>query len=43
MSLSVTKEMRAAGVEVDDIVYNTARATCVSSNEFDKLRTWQTS
>jgi hypothetical protein len=38
LSSSVIQEMRAAVVEVDDMVYNTALATCVSSNELNKAR-----
>jgi len=38
MSLSLIQEMRAAGVEVDNVVYNTALATCVTANETDKAR-----
>mmetsp|Transcript_41668 Transcript_41668/g.109878 ORF Transcript_41668/g.109878 Transcript_41668/m.109878 type:complete len:656 (+) Transcript_41668:160-2127(+) len=38
MSLSLIHEMREASVEVDNVVYNTSLATCVSANEMDKAR-----
>jgi len=38
MCLSLIQEMREAGVEVDNVVYNTALATCVTANETDKAR-----
>jgi pentatricopeptide repeat protein len=38
MSLSLIKEMREMQVEVDNIVYNTALAVCVSAEELDAAR-----
>jgi len=38
MGLSLIREMREAEVEVDNVAYNTALATCVAANETDKAR-----
>lgn len=38
LSLSLVREMRAVGIEIDSVIYNTALATCVSANQADQAR-----
>jgi len=38
LALTLVKEMREAGVEVDSVVYNTALATCVGADKVDQAR-----
>jgi len=38
LTLSLIKEMRVKGMEVDNVVYNTALATCVAASQTDEAR-----
>jgi pentatricopeptide repeat protein len=38
LCISIVQEMRAAGAEIDSIVYNTALATCVASEQLPQAR-----
>merc|ERR1719169_234531 len=38
LSLNLIKEMRAMGIDVDSVIYNTALATCVGADQVDQAR-----